>query len=145
MGVVITMVGIIVAGTITITGVDIEMDTTIIEDIDTIMDSVIEHNPGIMAIIRIKRNTIIAINIIDRVILVSKMQTGLQETEAIPKIKPIQEREVITKIHQEQEIQHITEVITQIHQGRVIQHAIQVAHTDINSYFSSYSKVIGRK
>jgi len=118
----IIMVDTIVADTITIMGVDIEMDTTIIADIDTITDVAIEHKQDNMVIIRIKINIRTAKNITDKAIHVIKIQIDLQETEVTPKIKLIKETEVITEIHQEREIQHVT----------------QVGHPDSDSVFLQY-------
>ncbi len=47
------MVVIIEVDIITIVGEDIDLDTIIIGDIDTIMDVVTERNPDVMAIIKI--------------------------------------------------------------------------------------------
>lgn len=99
MEVIIIMVDTIVVDTITITGIDTEMGITIIVGIDTITDVVTEHKLGTMVIIRIKRNTIIAINITDKIMYVEKIQTDLQETEATPTIELVQEPEVTTEIH----------------------------------------------
>ena len=77
-----------------------------------------------MVIIRIKNNIQTAINTINKVIHVSKIQIGLQETEVITKIKEI---EVIT------EIAHAAEVITATDQEREIRMMTDQEYRDNDS------------
>jgi hypothetical protein len=71
-----------------------------------------------MVIIKTGSNTTIAINIIGKEIHVPTIKTDLQETEITT---GLQETEVIidiiTVIHPEQDLQHITEVTIGTHQG----------------------------
>ncbi len=76
-----------------------------------------------MVTIRIKNNIRIAINIIDKVMLESKPEAILKETEVTAKIKRIKEIKVSTEIHQEREI-------------RIrLERAIQLGHPYIDSHF----------
>ena len=85
-----------------------------------------------MDIIRIENSTITVLNIINRVIHVSKIQIELQETKTPEETEAIQETEVIMEIPLEVKILRIIEVIMEIQEERVIRIPVdlQVAGVD---------------